>query len=120
MNERIIDEKYWIETMKHRQKEYCEVERLISIAQGFYLSDLKYESECNEKNVIDLENYDLLYFVKNSKGPFGNKNKEQSIMFNLGWDRDRRLVYQDEPQWVIDESNRIYRLVIKELEKRQE
>lgn len=117
MSERIIDEKYWLETMKHRQEECWEVERLINIAQGFYFSELKYEAECSKKNVIDLKNYDLLYFVKNAKRPFGNKNKEQSVIFNLGWDWDRRLVSQNEPQWVTDEANRIYRLVIKELEK---
>lgn len=116
MKERIVEEEYWKDAMNHRQPEWCEIERLISIAKGFYLDELKNDADYKEENSIDLSKYDLRYFVENAKRPFGNKNKAQSIMFNLGWDWDRRLVEQSEPQWVIEEANKLYKNVIKELE----
>lgn len=120
MSERKIDEDYWIDAMKHRQSNDCEIDRLISIGKGYYLSELKYEAECDNKESVNLKDFDFIYFIKNAKRPFGNKNIEQSIMYNLGWDWDRRLVSESEPKWVIREAEQIYNELIKYLEYTKE
>ena len=75
------NEEYWNITMKHRQELCFEVNRLINISKGFYFDEIKHNSD---NSTINLQEYDLLYFIKNSKRPYGNKDIEASICYSLG------------------------------------
>lgn len=93
---------YWEDVMKYRMPEQDEVTRLITALKGFYFEDYRgYEN--------------LLDFAKYAKRPWGNKNIEQSIMFNLGWDVQRVLCYTEEPQWVTEIAQDLYQKVLAEL-----
>jgi hypothetical protein len=111
-------EEYWKQAMKNRQPLWNEVDRLIMIAKGYYLDEIKYEIECNDEiTKFDFNDYDLLYFVKNAKRPYGNKNIEASICYNLGWDCKRDLENWRMPDWVIKEAEKVQEAVIKQLEE---
>lgn len=94
---------YWADVMKYRMPEQDEVTRLITALKGFY-----FEDEDGYENLTD--------FAKYAKRPWGNKNIEQSIMFNLGWDVQRVLCYKEEPRWVTEIAEDLYNKVISELE----
>lgn len=97
-------EAYWKEVMRYRMPESCEVTRLITALKGFYFED-------------DDDTTSLFDFVRYAKRPWGNKNIEQSIMFNLGWDVQRVLCYMQEPQWVTMIAEDLYKKVVAEIEK---
>ena len=105
---------YWKNAMKHRMEKTYEIERLITIAQGNYLEELIHrDNYCNKKNFIDLTDYDLAYFIENAKRPYGNKDIEASIAFNLGWDSKRRLEKERLPEFVKKEALELHQEVIK-------
>lgn len=95
---------YWNDVMQYRMPECYEVSRLITALKGFYMED-----EDGYDNLLD--------FARNAKRPWGNKNIEQSIMFNLGWDVQRVLCYKEEPEWVTRIAEDLYNKVILELEQ---
>lgn len=113
----MYNEEYWKKSMSKRQPLSDEVDRLIMIAKGYLLEELIYESKCKYKDTIDLDDTDLLYFVKNAKRPYGNKNKEASICYNLGWDWKRDLENWQMPDWVIEEAKKVHEEVIETLKK---
>lgn len=92
---------YWRTALANR---HFEAEKLTMIAKL-----VKFHSECGEK-------MSLLNFY-HSKRPYGNKDIDQSIAFNLGWDNaERRLTWHsDLPDWVKVETQKIHKAVLETL-----
>jgi hypothetical protein len=114
------NDEYWNEAIGHRQELCFEIHRLIQIAKGFYLDELMYNLKYNNKTEINLKNEDLLYFIKYSKRPYGNKDIEASICYNLGWDWNKSLREKDVPLWVINEAKKVHEAVINKLKENSE
>ncbi len=90
-------EAYWHERMAERMPLFDEVARLVTVLKGFYLDEQR-------------DFATLLDFYSNAERPYGNKNVEQSIAFNLGWDRDRVLREHAMPEWVEANARELHRL----------
>ncbi len=90
--------KYWEERMQQRMHERHEVTRLFMTLKGFFLDSGK-------------EYNSLSDFYHESERPYGNKYIEESVVFHLGWDRDRILYESTLPQFVEVEAKKIHLLV---------
>lgn len=101
-----IHEEYWQEVMKNRMPIDDEVTRLKTALMGFMYSHNEYSKESNR-------HYDIMDILEfwDSKRPYGNKSIENSIAYNLGWDRDRLLITSMLPEWVKDEAMKLHELV---------
>lgn len=95
---------YWRDAMAFRMSESEEAVRLGHCGLGFYFKHLKFVESNNETS----EHATFLDFISDDKRPFGNKNKAASVIFNLGWDVQRVLVFSSAPKWVEDEALKIY------------
>lgn len=104
---------YWNEALQYRMEEFWEVVRLVTVARGFYQEHLEWESK--EGGYREFSG--LYDFCDRAKRPFGNKNTNQSIIFNLGWDYQRTMCFVSEPVWVTELADKLYRLVLLELRK---
>ena len=93
-----MTENYWHERMAERMPLFDEVARLVTVLKGFYLDEQR-------------DFATLLDFYRDSERPYGNKNVEQSVAFNLGWDRDRVLREHAMPGWVEANARELHRLV---------
>mgnify|MGYP003473239450 FL=1 len=92
---------YWKERMRQRMEPVYEVPRLQTILKGFFLD--RTESEKQE--------YSTLFEWTTSKRPYGTKSIEESIAFQLGWDRDRVLTFSAMPEFVRIEAMALHELV---------
>ena len=95
---------YWRARMAERMSKRDEVSRLVTVLKGFYLDERGRYATLGE-------------FYHNAKRPYGNKGVEESIAFNLGWDRDRVLCESAMPAWVEAEAMELHRLVGEEIGK---
>lgn len=100
------EEAYWRQAMAVRMPFHEELVRLETLLHGFYSRSPEHEKE---GSVID--------FLRDAKRPFGNKNVAQSIIYNLGWDFERRLCRVAEPGWVTDQARMLYHALINEMEE---
>lgn len=95
-------ERYWHERMSERQRQDREIEILTNVLQGRC-----YEISCNKGEIVTLD--DAYY----DKRPYGNKNIEKSICFNLGWDRDSMVEKTGKlPDFVIAEAYKLHSAVL--------
>jgi hypothetical protein len=92
---------YWKERMHQRMKTVDEASRLQTILKGFFLD--RTESEKQE--------YPTLFAWTASKRPYGTKLIEESIAFQLGWDRDRVLTFSEMPEFVRIEAMALHEFV---------
>ena len=107
------NEEYWVNAMKYRMEDYVEVWRLHTSLKGFYYQHLLYEAA---EGTQYKEHKDILEFLNHNKRPFGNKNIEQSVIFNLGWDTQWRMREQNQPFWVEVEVEKLLVLLRIEVE----
>lgn len=101
---------YWKHVLSQRMSFEDEVTRLYTVARGFAYNYLMWAKEIDdifEQNVA----LDLPYFINNTKRPYGNKDIPSSIIFNLGWDFERRLCKEYAPDWVQEEAMKLHRAV---------
>lgn len=103
---------YWQEVLQYRMADLHEVSRLKTAGLGFYCRhknfELLEERHQDHKNFLD--------FIEDDKRPFGNKCIPSSIIFNLGWDVQRTMCFISAPDWVKDEAQKLYKLLIREVE----
>lgn len=97
--ENLIDE-YWKDCLKHRMEEEHEVKRLLQILKA---------------NLFDNPDKKTLIDMYLDKRPYGNKNIEESVIYNLGWDHKWIMRHSKTPQWVINEAAKIHSLVKNEI-----
>ncbi|WP_442636523.1 hypothetical protein [Rossellomorea marisflavi] len=93
---------------------YFEVGRLEMVLKGHW-----YEHIANNEGIED--DMSLLEFW-DSKRPYGNKDVEASIAFNLGWDYKRVLTTEYMPTLVKEEAAQLHELLgdkIKEWESNE-
>ncbi len=81
-------QKYWLNVMSRKMPFEDELYRLKIVLHGHYQIREEF-----------YQNYTLVEF-HNSKRPYGNKDIEASIAFQLGWDYQRTLCENDMPLWV--------------------
>lgn len=101
---------YWKDVNSKRQDTSYEVSRLVSILKGFYLEDcFHYQKTPTKKGLVEFQD---------SKRPYGNKDVEASIAFNLGWDWARVLCWDMEqmPDFMVKEAEKLHALVLEELQ----
>lgn len=102
---------YWEEAMEIRMNIREEVDRLETVLLGHLYLNNEYAKKVVGQDVMEpLEFWD-------SKRPYGNKNIENSIAFNLGWDYKRVLTKEVMPEWVKDEARKVHDLLRRQLER---
>lgn len=106
---------YWSTLLDRRMPEEDEVNRLICVLKGQYLSHVKhYEiplpatSEALLAGLLDFQG---------EKRPYGNKDVPASIAYQLGWDYKRQLCYHAMPEEAEKEAERLHEAVYKELQE---
>lgn len=107
------EEYYWTYAMSHRQPHADELIRLEMILRGYYHA---LNSEAQAQTGITDFAHGCISGQSDQSRPFGNKNIPQSIIFNLGWDYDRRLTTTTEPQWVTNEAWMLYYALLHKLD----
>lgn len=102
-----VDEAYWVNCLAMKREDFWVVPRLVSVLKGFYLEDCWFHNvQPTRQGLIDFTD---------SKRPYGNKDLEASIAFNLGWDWAGVLTRVAAPKMIQDEANRLHDLVIKKV-----
>jgi hypothetical protein len=94
---------YWEEVMSNRMETHFEIGRLEMVLKGHW-----YDHIANNDGIED--DMSLLEFW-DSKRPYGNKDVEASIAFNLGWDYKRVLTTEYMPTKVREEAGRLHELL---------
>lgn len=94
---------YWEDVMRNRMETYFEIKRLEMVLKGYWNDHI-----ANNEGIED--DMSLLEFW-NSKRPYGNKDVEASIAFNLGWDYKRVLTAEYMPTRVREEAARLHELL---------
>lgn len=104
-------EEYWKEIMENRRMFFNdEVNRLSHILLGHLYTHNKYCDDTKQEfNKMDAEEF------WSSKRPYGNKDVEASIAYNLGWDYKRILTTSDLPEFVRIEARKLHEEVKLEL-----
>ena len=104
-----VPDSYWKDSLsKQREDDYLVI-RLIHCIKGHYLEDCFNNKKIpTRKGVLEFSD---------SKRPYGNKDVEASIAFNLGWDWAGVLHSVGVPEFVFNEASRLHDLVVVELQK---
>lgn len=115
---RSIDE-YWKkiigENTSHPKKLGDDVHRLVDSLISFYYQEKMYDiSTGREDGMSTLEDF------WDSKRPYGNKDIERSIMYRLGWDRERYLHLEYFPEFAKELCMNVHDMVKKNLDFEQE
>lgn len=95
--------KYWTSMLQRRMPEHDEINRLITIMKGFYFSQIKNEFE-NDPEAFKFDKFSSINeFIDfhDSKRPYGSKDVEASIAYNLGWDYKRQLCFYPMPEEIL-------------------
>lgn len=115
LNYNKIDLSYWEDVMKHRMPKQEEVWRLETILKGNLYDHNNYALECNRPEEIMTP-----YEFWDTKRPYGNKDIEASIAFNLGWDYKRVLCHERMPEFVRKEAMELHDLLRQHLIENEE
>lgn len=112
-------DKYWKKIIEentvHPSSMYDNRNRLIDVLLSFYYQEKMYDlSTQRENGMSTLEEF------WDSKRPYGNKDVERSIMYRLGWDRERYLHLEYFPDFAKDLCMRLHEMVKEELDFEQE
>jgi hypothetical protein len=102
---------YWRTLLDRRMPETYEIERLITVLKGFYLSDCIYNETLQQDHKKGLIEF------WGSKRPYGNKDVPASIAFNLGWDYKRQLCFHAMPDNIEAVANELHNKVLQEIEE---
>lgn len=97
---------YWRDAMSRRMPEWCEVDRLTTMAYGHYY-----------KERLNGEKFSFLEFLQTGKRPYGNKDKPASIAYSLGWDWNRHLCQVAVPKDIQEEAMRLHAIVIQNVKQ---
>jgi hypothetical protein len=97
---------YWATLLDRRMPEHDDVERLINILKGRYLTERLHDGIPPTGRVADLIEF------HGSKRPYGNKDVAASIVFNLGWDYKRQLCHGDMPEAIREAALRLHEAVL--------
>lgn len=109
-------EEYWRDIMLNRRMPIeDEVTRLTSALFGFLYRE-------NEYNNLTGRYSDIMTPIEywDSKRPYGNKDVDASIAYNLGWDHMRLMTTSALPEFVIKETEKLHNLVLEELLEHKE
>ena len=107
---------YWEDIMANRRMPLDdEVTRLTSALYGFLYRHNEYSRVANRE-------YDIMDPIEfwDSKRPYGNKNNDMAIAYNLGWDYKRLMVTSILPEFVKVETQKLHALVKEEIIKQEE
>jgi hypothetical protein len=102
---------YWNSTLDRRMSEDYEIERLINVLKGFYLS------YCIHNETLQQDHKKGLIEFWDSKRPYGNKDIPASIAFNLGWDYKRQGCFHAMPKFIEMAAEDLHNKVLKELDE---
>lgn len=112
-------DKYWKkiieENTAHPKKLGDDVYRLVTVLQSFYYQEQMYDISTGRENGMS-----SLKEFWDSKRPYGNKDVERSIMYRLGWDRERYLHLEYFPDFAKKLCMDIHEMVNSKLDFEQE
>ena len=102
---------YWKLALSTRTVISSEMRRLMHIGMGFYIKGYTHAAP-DDCLVTNIKTRNFYNFLANDKRPFGNKAIPESIIFNLGWDTNKFLAYDDAPEFVQDMAMEVYNELI--------
>ena len=91
---------YWRKALERRMDDEDEVYRALVVLKGFRHDE---DEDTREDSLYDYWN--------RAKRPYGTKDKEYSLAYQLGWNYLRYSGGLPLPKWVRDEARRIHNLV---------
>lgn len=109
-------EAYWKDIMENRRMPIRdETTRLTSALYGFLYKE-------NEYDLLVGRTTSPMSPVEfwSSKRPYGNKDVDASIAYNLGWDYKRLMTSSALPDFVIEETEKLHAKVLIELIEHEE
>lgn len=109
------NETYWQDILKNRRMSIKdEAYRLSHVLYGHLYNHNRYAEISGRNDFMDVFDF------WDSKRPYGNKDIEASIVFQLGWDHERRLTENRLPEFVRDEARKLHVLVKEELAEHED